>query len=184
MPENIAVSPSPILVVGLARPLPSGMPWVWRLLDAAEPRLSELARATDSWVPEFRRSDPRRFRLSDVTPGRERVVLVSEAMTGGSAPGPLRGAPGERLTAIRVGPSQLTHPTRLRVVRHLAPRGAGGQAPLLPYWLEEDLPGRGLDVIRVPGEGASFDRTLEGLLRLLWESVRETGRAYERRVAA
>ena len=139
---------SPILVVGLARPSETGEPWVWRLLDHA-------------------------------APDRLRLVLVSEAMTGGE-PEALRrwhcARPDAGIGAIRVGPELLARPTRLQVARRIHPDGGRQTIPLLPYWLDEDIPPEGLDIIRVPGPPASFERTLAGLMRLLWEVVREVGR--------
>jgi hypothetical protein len=200
---------SPILVVGLARASEADPPWVWRLIDAAEPRLRALTEATAAFMPEFRKADPRKFRLSIVAPERERVILVSEAMTGGELNRMRRWhcAPAEgSVSAIRVGPALLTRPARLQVVRQITPARTMHPIPLLPYWLDDEIPRGGLDIIRVPGprprdasaadglggaaDGtpeamqARFDRTLSGLMRLLWEAVREVGKPQERREVA
>jgi hypothetical protein len=177
---------SPILVVGLARSPERGEPWVWRLLDQAEPKLRALAEAAGTFVPEFRKVDPRHFRLSRVAPERERVILVSEAMTGGES-GSLRrwhcGAP-DGVFMERMGPALPTRPTRLQVVREITPNRRRDPIPVLPYWLDEEIPRGGLEIIRVPGPDARFERALAGLLHLLWDAVREVGKPQERRVAA
>jgi hypothetical protein len=179
-PLGVAHIPlSPILVVGLARPLDGGEPWVWRLLDHVGPRLRELAEATGTFTPEFRKADPRRFRLSLAAHDRRRMVLISEAMTGGE-PEALRrwhcARPDAGIGAVRVGPELLTRPMRMQIARRINPARGPEPIPLLPYWLDDDIPVEGLDIIRVPGPPADFDRTLAGLMRLLWEVVREVGR--------
>jgi hypothetical protein len=116
-------------------------------------------------------------------------VLVSEAMTGGE-PEALRrwhcARPDAGIGAVRVGPELLSRPMRLQIARHINSARTPEPIPLLPYWLDEDIPVDGLDIIRVPAPPASFERTLSGLMRLLWEVVRETGRPriQERRSAA
>lgn len=177
---------SPILVVGLARPAAKGEPWVWRLLSETEPRLRALAEATGTFVPEFRRVDPRHFRLSEVAPERERVILVSEAMTGRESDTLRRWHCGRPETAMTgsITPARSPRPTRMRLVRRITPDRRREPIPLLPYWLDEEIPAGGLDIIRVPGSSARFDRTWTGLLHLLWEAVREVGRPQERRAAA
>jgi len=177
---------SPILVVGLARPAPKGQPWVWHLMGEAEPRLRALAEATGTFVPEFRMVDPRHFRLSVVAPERERIILVSEAMTGRESDTLRRWhcARSEGALVGSITPARSPRPTRLHLVRRITPDRRREPIPLLPYWLDEEIPAGGLDIIRVPGSSARFDRTLTGLLRLLWEAVREVGRPQERRSAA
>lgn len=177
---------SPILVVGLARPVPKGEPWVWCLLGKAEPKLRALAEATGTFVPEFRMVDPRHFRLSVVAPERERVILVSEAMTGRESDTLRRWHCGRSESAMAgpITPVRPPRPTRLHLVRRITPDRRRESIPLLPYWLDEEIPAGGLEIIRVPGSSARFDRTLAGLLHLLWEAVREVGRPQERRSAA
>lgn len=176
--DSHARTPSRILIIGLANEPSENGPWVWQLLDRVEPQLRELIDLTEPAVPmpEFRKAAAQSHRMLEALPSGERVILVTAA------------EPGEPHAGIT---RWHCRPGRVRAVRQRSPSTPDARPDLQPFYLEEDIPQPGFDLIRIParvpipGRRARQRVVASGLLGLLWDIVRETYGAQVRdRVAA
>jgi len=129
--------------------------WVWDLLARVRPQLGELIAMTDTSLvcPEFDKALLRSFRLRSVTESRDRVVLVAAA-------------PAEdrhlEITRWHVRSDKIIQSLPLvdwtspfgtlsvAPVTQCVPGTPCGEVPLLPFWLDDELPAEGLDFIQIP----------------------------------
>jgi hypothetical protein len=171
-------TPSRLLIIGLANEPSENGTWVWDLLDRVEPQLRELIDLTEPAVPmpELRKATAQHHRMLEALPPEERVILVTAA------------EPGEPHAGIT---RWHCCPGRVRAVRQKSPLTPDARPDMQPFYLEENIPQPGFDLIRIParvpipGRRARQRVVASGLLGLLWDIVREThGTQVRDRVAA
>ncbi len=195
---------APILVVGLLRSRPEEQLWLNQILDRVEPQLEGLIEQDDLGIrgPQFLRVRRQRFRLARVLPGRERILLISAAHPGTRCRQIMHWhyGPSDRTAPLLPGtPPSIPNSSRLGLVHQVLPARRMRRVPLLPFFLEQEIPEGGLDFIRLPGAAVMHDEVAAariqrgpdpvpqndaqlavltaGLLNLLWETVREVASA-------
>ncbi|MFH1143014.1 MAG: hypothetical protein V1774_00550 [Candidatus Eisenbacteria bacterium] len=153
--EPRMIGDSNVLVVALLGDPIDREIWIWDLVARVRPQLCELIAMTDTRLPcpDFDKALVRGFKLQEAMAGRERVVLVASAPDEEMHSEIVRWHIRPEGVASYTPPldwAVSSDPLHIAPVKQHVPRTPKGKTPLLPYWLEEQMPVEGLDFIHLP----------------------------------